>query len=61
MQDARTLSSRRKLHIAINALTHAEVAAIVRQQYPRARGKEIDELARQMVGQAHSLVSPRGM
>lgn len=51
--------SRRDLHVAINALTRDEVAAIVREQYPRATGKRVDELAREMIGEAHRLVSPK--
>lgn len=51
--------SRRDLHAAINALTREEVAEIVKEQFPRAREKRIDELAKAMIGEAHRLVSPR--
>ena len=51
--------TRRALHAAINDLSHAEVEAIVRKEHPRAKGEKIDELAKQAIGQAHRLVSPR--
>lgn len=52
-------SERRKMHAAINDLSHSEVAAIIRKEYPRATVKKIDALAKQAVGAAHRLVSPR--
>jgi hypothetical protein len=54
-----TKKRRRDLHAAINDLSHAEVAAIVREQHPRIKGERIDELARAAIAQAHKLVSPR--
>lgn len=51
--------TRRDLHAAINALTRDEVAEIVKDQFPRARGKRIDELAREAIAEAHRIVSPR--
>lgn len=51
-----TKQSRRDLHAAINELTHDEVAAIVRQQYPRIK---LDEVAKAAIAGAHRIVSPR--
>jgi histone H3/H4 len=54
-----TKQTRRDLHEAINALSRAEVAEIVKKEFPRAGRKRVDELAKEMVGEAHRLVSPR--
>lgn len=54
-----TKTERRKLHAAINELTHAEVAAIVKREWPELRGKKLDAIARLMIAQAHRQVSPR--
>jgi hypothetical protein len=51
--------TRRDLHAAINALTHEQVAQIIKRQYPRAKGERIDELAKKMIGEAHRIISPR--
>lgn len=47
------------LHAAINALSREEVAAIVKKEFPRVRGKRADKLAKELIGDAHRLVSPR--
>jgi hypothetical protein len=52
-------ASRRKLHQSINSLDNDQVAAIVWQNFPRARGKEIDQLAKGIISDAHRQVSPR--
>lgn len=54
-----TKKQRRNLHAAINSLSHDEVADIVKKEFPRATGKKLAELAREMIGEAHGLVSPR--
>lgn len=54
-----TKSQRRELHAAINALTHDEVAAIVKKEFPRANGHRIDELAKRAIAEAHRIVSSR--
>jgi len=50
---------RRKLHAAINNLTAGEVASIVRQEFPRAKGTRLDALAKAAIANAHRQVSPR--
>ena len=50
---------RRALHSAINDLSPQDVAAIIKQQYPRAKGTKIDELAKAVIADAHRKVSPR--
>ncbi|MGA9509532.1 MAG: hypothetical protein WBV55_13020 [Candidatus Sulfotelmatobacter sp.] len=52
-------SGRRKLHAAVNDLSSETVAAIVRQNFPRAKGKRIDQLAKAVISNAHRQVSPR--
>lgn len=52
-------TGRRKLHLAINSLGSDELAAIVRQNFPRAKGKRIDQLAKAVISNAHRQVSPR--
>ena len=54
-------AQRKRLHAAINSLTPDEVASIVRQTNPRAKGPKIDVLAKQIVAGAHRQVSPRRM
>jgi hypothetical protein len=54
-----TKTERAKLHASINALTHDEVTAIVRQTFPRAKGAKIDALAKAAISNAHRHVSPR--
>ncbi|MGA8441901.1 MAG: hypothetical protein WB762_03655 [Candidatus Sulfotelmatobacter sp.] len=54
-----TKAGRRKLHQAINSLGNDQVAAIVRQNFPRAKGARVDELAKRAVAGAHRMVSPR--
>jgi hypothetical protein len=44
---------------AINDLTRAEVVAIIRKQYPKAKGERIESRAKQAVAEADRLVSPR--
>jgi len=52
-------ASRRKLHADIKRLTPGEVAAIVSQQFPMAKGPRIDALAKQIIAGAHRQISPR--
>ena len=52
-------AQRRKLHYGINRLTADGVAAIVRQQFPRAKNAKMDELAKAVIANAHRQVSPR--
>ena len=52
-------TERRKIHRAINHLTHDEIAEIVKKAHPRARGARLDELAKAAIAEAHRLVSPR--
>jgi hypothetical protein len=54
-----TKTQRAKLHGAINSLSTDEVASIVRQQFPKAKGGKIDVLAKGIVAGAHRAVSPR--
>jgi hypothetical protein len=41
------------------ALTSGQVAAIVRQHIPRAKGGRVNELAKGVIGGAHRAISPR--
>jgi hypothetical protein len=50
---------RRALHAAINALSHDEVAEIVKKAHPRAKRSRIDELAKAAIAAAHRIVTPR--
>lgn len=52
-------SQRAKVHRAINDLTHEEVATIVKQEFPRAKGARIDQLAKAAIANAHRQISPR--
>jgi hypothetical protein len=54
-----TKAERRKLHQAINSLNSGQVATIVRQNFPRAKGKKIDQLAKGIIANAHRQISPR--
>jgi len=54
-----TKAGRRKLHSAINDLSPETVAGIVRQSFPRVKSARVDELARQVISNAHRQVSPR--
>lgn len=54
-----TKTERRKMHRVLNALSHDQVAAIVRQQFPRAKGARVDSLAKQVIAGAHRVISPR--
>jgi ribosomal protein L11 len=54
-----TKKQRAKLHAAINSLSTDEVASIVRQQFPKAKGPKIDALAKEVISGAHRQVSPR--
>jgi 16S rRNA C1402 N4-methylase RsmH len=51
--------ARKTAHDIINQISHAEVAAIVRQYFPRTRGKRLDALAKQIIADTHRLISPR--
>jgi hypothetical protein len=50
---------RRRLHAAINNLTHEELAAIVRRTYRLKDGQGTDAIAKRVVAAAHRQVSPR--
>jgi hypothetical protein len=50
---------RRQLHAGINGLSSEQVAGIVRQEFPGARGERLNSLARAVVAKAHRQVSPR--
>jgi hypothetical protein len=52
-------AQRRKTHAAINGLNHQDVAAIVRDQFPGARGERLNSLAKVVIAKAHRIVSPR--
>jgi ribosomal protein L11 len=52
-------TERRKTHQAINSLTSEQVAAIVKQNFPRVKRSRIDELAKAVIANAHRQVSPR--
>jgi hypothetical protein len=52
-------AQRGKLHRAINGLSGNQVAAIVKKEFPRAKGGKIDQLARAVIANAHRQVSPR--
>jgi hypothetical protein len=54
-----TKTQRKDAHDIINMLSHAEVAAIVRQHFPQARPKRVDRLAKLMIAEAHREISPR--
>lgn len=52
-------ADRKRLHAAINSISAAEIASIIQQQFPRAKGPKIDALAKQVIAGAHRQVSPR--
>jgi hypothetical protein len=52
-------SERRRLHAAINRLSRAETAAIVKKQWPELRGAKLDAVARWLIAEAHAQVSPK--
>ena len=52
-------AQRGKLHRAINGLTGNQVAGIVQEEFPRAKGGKIDALAKRVIANAHRIVSPR--
>lgn len=54
-----TKTQRAELHAKINGLTHGDLAAIVRQTNPRAKGGRIDAIAKQIVAGAHRAISSR--
>ncbi|MGD1082496.1 MAG: hypothetical protein ABR881_29620 [Candidatus Sulfotelmatobacter sp.] len=54
-----TKAERRKIHHAINGLSHDQVAAIVRRNFPQAKGARVDEMAKQVIAGAHRQVSPQ--
>jgi hypothetical protein len=53
-----TKAQRRKLHRSINGLSPQDVAGIVKQSFPRAKGGKIDQLAKAVIANAHRQVSP---
>jgi hypothetical protein len=54
-----TKAQRRKLHASINTLSGDQVAAIVRQNFPRLKAARADEMANAVIARAHRQVSPR--
>lgn len=52
-------TTRRKLHAAINGLTHEELGAIVRRTHRLKAGQGTDTIAKQVIAAAHRQVSPR--
>lgn len=52
-------SARRKLHAAVNNLSHEELAAIVRRTYRLKDGQGTDAIAKRVIAAAHRQVSPR--
>jgi hypothetical protein len=52
-------AQRGKLHRAINGISPQDVAGIVKQSFPRAKGGKIDQLAKAVVANAHRIASPR--
>jgi len=52
-------AQRGKLHRSINGISPQDVAGIVKQSFPRAKGGRIDALAKAVVAKAHRQVSPR--
>lgn len=50
---------RRQWHGLINKLSHPEVAALVHQLYPDARGRRVDRIAKLLIEDAHRSISPR--
>jgi|HubBroStandDraft_1064217.scaffolds.fasta_scaffold00518_18 hypothetical protein len=55
----RTKAQRRRLHGAINALGHEDVAAIVRGSFPGIRAAKLNQIAKAVIPGAHRQVSPR--
>jgi hypothetical protein len=54
-----TKAQRAKLHLSINDISPQDVAGIVKQSFPRAKGGKVDELAKRVIANAHRIVSPR--
>jgi hypothetical protein len=52
-------AQRGRLHRSINGLSSQDVAGIVKQSFPRAKGGKIDALAKVVVAKAHRQVLPR--
>jgi hypothetical protein len=52
-------TGRRKLHAAINNLSHDELAAIVRRTYQLKAGQDTNTIAKRVIAAAHRQVSPR--
>jgi hypothetical protein len=52
-------AARKKLHGAINNLTHEELAAIVRRTYRLKAGQDTNAIAKRVIAAAHRQVSPR--
>jgi len=42
-----------------NALSHEEVAQIVKQSYPEAPARNVDRIAKLLIEDAHRSISPR--
>jgi hypothetical protein len=53
-------AGRRKLHSAINGLSHEDVAAMVRSSFPGIRAGKVNQVAKGVIAGAHRAVSPRG-
>ena len=54
-----TKAQRKALHVAINDLSHQDLATIVQKYFPRAKGPKVDQLAKAVIATAHRKVSPR--
>lgn len=52
-------TQRAKLHRSINGLSPQDLAGIVKQSFPKAKGGRIDQLAKAVIAKAHRQVSPR--
>jgi hypothetical protein len=47
-------AQRGKLHRAINGISPQDVAGIVKQSFPRAKGGKIDQLAKAVLSRTHT-------
>jgi hypothetical protein len=53
------VAQRRATHEAINKLGHYTLARVVRQYFPAVPAKQISQLAKILVREAHNQVSPK--
>jgi hypothetical protein len=52
-------NQRRDLHEAINSLSYYSVAHIVKKNFPKLPVARIDAVAKQVIREAHSMISPK--